>query len=140
MKSRANRRSDRAVPEINLVPMMDVLMTVLTFFIIISMTFGSRQIFSVEAPNAENASLLEDAEVVVEPFIVGLNANREILIQDDVVNQSELIEAVTSYLSDHPDGALRLKADQELDFEAASNVLVLLQGIAKGREIALVVE
>ncbi|MEM1311403.1 MAG: biopolymer transporter ExbD, partial [Cyanobacteria bacterium P01_H01_bin.153] len=35
---RRRRSSDSKIPEVNLVPMMDVLMTVLTFFIIISMS------------------------------------------------------------------------------------------------------
>ncbi|NEQ28726.1 MAG: biopolymer transporter ExbD, partial [Microcoleus sp. SIO2G3] len=31
------------MPEINLVPMMDVIMTILTFFIIVSMTLTNQQ-------------------------------------------------------------------------------------------------
>ncbi|MEM6424137.1 MAG: biopolymer transporter ExbD, partial [Cyanobacteria bacterium P01_D01_bin.128] len=43
MRSRKQRPASR-VPEVNLVPMMDVLMTVLTFFIIISMSLTGQQL------------------------------------------------------------------------------------------------
>lgn len=140
MKLNAKRQPSSQIPEINLVPMMDVLMTVLTFFIIISITLGSEQIFTVDAPESEDASLLEDTANSVEPFVVGLNSERELLLQDEVVSEQELTAAVTAYLSDNPDGMLHLKADRGLEFEAASEVLVLLQAIAIGREIALIVE
>lgn len=140
MKFKAQRQVDSQIPEINLVPMMDVLMTVLTFFIIISITLGSQQIFSVEAPESDDASLLDDAAEPTPPFVVGLNGDREILLRDEVVTQRQLITAVNEYLSENPDGYLRIKADRELEFEAASELLVLLQSIAVGREVALVVE
>ncbi|NEQ55108.1 MAG: biopolymer transporter ExbD, partial [Leptolyngbya sp. SIO3F4] len=44
------RQENKGVPEVNLVPMMDVLMTVLTFFVIISMELSGVQIFGVSLP------------------------------------------------------------------------------------------
>ncbi|MBE9069935.1 biopolymer transporter ExbD, partial [Leptolyngbya cf. ectocarpi LEGE 11479] len=49
LKSRHQRSG---IPEVNLVPMMDVLMTVLTFFVIISMELSGVQIFGVSLPQA----------------------------------------------------------------------------------------
>ncbi|NJK42085.1 MAG: hypothetical protein HC934_13530 [Acaryochloridaceae cyanobacterium SU_2_1] len=44
------RHHSVSTPEINLVPMIDVLMSVLTFFIIISMTLSRQKAIEVQLP------------------------------------------------------------------------------------------
>ncbi|HEY9639164.1 MAG TPA: biopolymer transporter ExbD, partial [Coleofasciculaceae cyanobacterium] len=54
---RLNRhRSANRLPEVNLVPMMDVLMTVLTFFILISMTLALEQGVEIRLPSSQKAA------------------------------------------------------------------------------------
>ncbi|MGF1515993.1 MAG: ExbD/TolR family protein [Elainellaceae cyanobacterium] len=123
------------VPEVNLVPMMDVLMSVLTFFIIISMNLTSEQLQSVELP-----PLQEGGEADVgEPFLVGLDETGQILLADEVVDEAQLSDRLVGYLAENPEGYVRIKADRELDYDQVSALLLTIRDIGGGR-VSLAVE
>ncbi|MGJ3251209.1 MAG: ExbD/TolR family protein [Elainellaceae cyanobacterium] len=135
---RLNRpRPGSQIPEVNLVPMMDVLMTVLTFFIIISMTLTGQNIVSVDLPEAERGVGEGDEEV--EPFVVGLNAQGEILMAEESISLSELTGEVGAYLVENPDGIIRIKADRDLSYDEVENLLRTLQDIG-GNRVSLAIE
>ncbi len=70
MNFKTQQKSSSQVPEINLVPMMDVLMTILTFFIIISMTLSSQQrALNVTLPSTDGEGVSLDAP---DPLVVSL--------------------------------------------------------------------
>ncbi|HHP7244306.1 MAG TPA: ExbD/TolR family protein [Elainellaceae cyanobacterium] len=125
------------IPEVNLVPMMDVLMTVLTFFIIISMTLSGQNIVSVDLPEAERGA--GDADEEVEPFVVGLNAQGEILIAEESISLTELTGEISTYLVENPDGIVRIKADRDLRYDEVENLLRTLQDIG-GNRVSLAIE
>lgn len=135
---RLNRpRPGSQIPEVNLVPMMDVLMTVLTFFIIISMTLTGQNIVSVDLPEAERGVGEGDEEI--EPFVVGLNAQGEILMAEESISLSELTGEVGAYLVENPDGIIRIKADRDLSYDEVENLLRTLQDIG-GNRVSLAIE
>ncbi len=108
-------------------------MTVLTFFIIISMGLRSQSILTVEAPKAEGAGA-EDAEVeAVEPFVIGLNADNEILIADEPIDRATLREQMRAYYADNPEGYIRIKADRSLDYDDVTDLLIVLRDMGGGR-------
>lgn len=73
-----NRQPGSQIPEVNLVPMMDVLMTVLTFFIIVSMGLTGQQIVNVRLPQSVDGEDLGQNQVVsVEAMVVGLDKERQ---------------------------------------------------------------
>ncbi|MGJ3246352.1 MAG: ExbD/TolR family protein [Elainellaceae cyanobacterium] len=135
---RLNRpRPGSQIPEVNLVPMMDVLMTVLTFFIIISMTLTGQNIVSVDLPEAERGA--GEGEEDVEPFVIGLNAQGEILIAEESISLSELTGEISTYLVENPDGIVRIKADRDLSYDEVENLLRTLQDIG-GNRVSLAIE
>ncbi|NEQ97601.1 MAG: biopolymer transporter ExbD [Cyanothece sp. SIO2G6] len=138
MPMRSRRQTASQIPEVNLVPLMDVLMSVLTFFIIISMNLSSQNILSVDAPSPDDTTGTEQ-EDGVEPFVIGLNVQGEALLADQPVDQATLVQEVRSYLADHPDGYVRLKADKELDYQEVTRFLTVLRNIGSGR-VSLAVE
>ncbi len=133
MGFRQNRPPE--VPEVNLVPMMDVLMSVLTFFIIISMNLTSEDIRSVELPTVSGRG----EEDTGAPFVVGLDADGRILRVDEVVSEAELSESLGAYLAENPEGYVRLKADRDLDYADISQLLLTIRDIGGGR-VSLAVE
>lgn len=133
MATRKRRQRESTIPEVNLVPMMDVLMTVLTFFIIISMNLTSQTILSVETPEG-NGESGEDAQITtVDPLVVGLNTDGEILISDEPVDQSVLREQMQAYYANNPEGYIRLKADRELEYSDVNQFLITLRNLGGGR-------
>lgn len=135
---RRGRNGESTVPEVNLVPMMDVLMSVLTFFIIISMSLSSQSILTVEAPDAEGVADSTETPTV-SPFVIGLNADGEVLISDQPVDQVTLSNAMREYYTENPEGYIRLKADRQLEYRDVSNMLITLRDLGGGR-VALAYE
>ncbi|MBE9126604.1 MULTISPECIES: ExbD/TolR family protein [unclassified Coleofasciculus] len=133
-----NRQPGSSIPEVNLVPMMDVLMSVLTFFIIISMGFTTQITADVELPEAGPAKVSENgagarAEKTPDPLIIGLNAQNQILLANKPVNKEQMGEAILSYLTEKPDGVVVLKADRKLSYKQVEQILGEMQKIGGDR-------
>ncbi|WP_416667396.1 ExbD/TolR family protein [Egbenema bharatensis] len=129
-----NRPRGSDLPEVNLVPMMDVLMTVLTFFIIISMTLRGQQLANVRLPEASNES--DSAMVEAEPFIVGLSDQGDILLDNQVVSLEQLTRQMQSFLSENPEGRILLKADRSLNYSEVNALLQTMRDIG-GNQVSL---
>jgi len=137
---RRRRSPASQIPEVNLVPMMDVLMTVLTFFIIISMTLTGRQLIGIDIPESvTGADEPEEAEAVAEALIIGLNSNGEILFEDQTISFRQLTDRIRTYFAENPEGKLVLKADRELPYDEVAVFLTDLRDIG-GNRVSLAVE
>jgi biopolymer transport protein ExbD len=139
---RSKRRSPESqIPEVNLVPMMDVLMTVLTFFIIISMTLTGQQIVNVRLPReVVGADQDETAQITpIEALVVGLDKDGSLVLNNETITFNQLAQRTRSYFASHPDGKLILKADRDLSYGEVSGLLTDLRDIG-GNRVALAVE
>ena len=134
-----SRNKGSSVPEVNLVPMMDVLMSVLTFFIITSMTMTGQKVGDVKIPETEDlgASLVEDTSI--QQLVIGLDQNKQIWLQGEVVDEEGLAEGMTTYLAENGEGIVVLKADRELDYQ---DITLFLENMSKigGDRVALAVD
>lgn len=133
-----SQQRDSSIPEVNLVPMMDVLMTVLTFFIITSMTLTGQRLANVNLPGV-GAGGDEQKAQEQEPLVVGLNQQREILLDDKAVSETQLAEKMQAYLAQNPEGSMVLKADRELPYEEVEKVLKEMAKIG-GSRVSLAIE
>jgi biopolymer transport protein ExbD len=125
------------MPEVNLVPMMDVLMTVLTFFIIISMTLTTRQnAVNVTLPSA-NKGLSE--QKTPDPLIVTLDRQKQLFLGKQQVTEAQLAGPMKAYLQKHPNGAVVLNADRKLPYEEVVQVLGKMRDIG-GDRVSLAIE
>ncbi|MGD1906295.1 MAG: ExbD/TolR family protein [Leptolyngbyaceae cyanobacterium] len=140
MRSRRRRPSSQ-IPEVNLVPMMDVLMTVLTFFIIISMTLTGQQLLGVNLPQSVDGatSQSEAEETPEETLIVGLDSEGAILLEDEAITFTQLTRRIQAYFASHPEGKVILKADRELSYREVAQFLTQLRDIG-GNRVSLAVE
>lgn len=137
MRFRKNR-SNEEMPDVNLVPMMDVLMTVLTFFIIISMTLTGQQIANVAIPKTDGAGI--NAKSAEKPTLtVGLTDKGQVVLTDQPVNAAQLAEAMQEFYNQHPDGIVLLKADRSLDYSKVVALLKTMRDIG-GDRVSLAIE
>jgi len=135
-----NQGNQSQTPEVNLVPLMDVLMSVLTFFIIISMNLSGQSILSVEAPSPNNADhVTAPEEEEIEPLVIGLNREGELLMADTPVEMDRLSAAIRQYLAENPEGYIRLKADRALNYQDVTSTLTTLRDMGSGR-VSLVIQ
>ncbi len=138
---RTRRRRPTRVPEVNLVPMMDVLMTVLIFFVLISMGLTGVQISGVRLPQSVEGAdeTITDKSEEVQPLVIGLTGEKALVLAGEPVDVSDLAPAIQAYFAENPDGSLMLKADRALPYEDIAALLSELRKMG-GRQVSLAVE
>ena len=125
------------MPDVNLVPMMDVILTILTFFIIVSMTLtGQQQSVDITLPSTDaGASTLP----VPDPLVVSLNQQGQVLLNNQLVSDAQLSQQMQTYLVENSKGAVILKADRKLPYEQVIQVLGKMRDIG-GDRVSLAIE
>ena len=138
---RTRHRRPSRVPEINLVPMMDVLMTVLIFFVIISLGLTGVQINGVTLPRSVNSAneVVSEREDESAPLTIGLTIDKELILEGESVEIRDLAPVVKDYFAENPDGSLMRKADRNLPYDDIAELLSELRKIG-GRKVSLAVE
>lgn len=132
-------QQDRSkMPEVNLVPMMDVIMTILTFFIIVAMTLTGIQSIDLSLPDIQDPES-QEAEKLPEPLVYELNRSQQIILDGKPVTEQEAAQGIQQYLQQHPRGAVLLKADQRLTYQKVVQVLTKLQQVG-GDRVSLAIE
>jgi biopolymer transport protein ExbD len=135
MKFKAQQQGSQ-MPEPNLVPMMDVILTVLTFFIIVSMTLTSFQAVDVPLPSTDKGI---SKEKPIEPIIVAMNRQGQVLMNNAPVTDTQLAQLIVTYLQKNPKGTVVLKADKQVTYEKVVQVLGTLRDIG-GDRVSLAIE
>ena len=136
MKFRGQHQGSQ-MPDLNLVPLMDVIMTILIYFIIVSMTLTNFESVNVRLPGVGGSA--KSSAVPTDPLVVGLNRQGQILVNNTVVSPDELASSVTQYLSKKPQGVVILKADRAVPYEGVVTLLSSLQRLG-GDRVSLAVE
>jgi len=117
---RFKKQQASSVPEVNLIPLMDVLMSVLTFFIITSMSLTSQNLANIKLPGAGSGATEQKTP---EQLIVGLDKEGKLLLKGETINSAKLAKEMSSFLAENPQGAVVLKADKELPYQEVVKVL-----------------
>jgi biopolymer transport protein ExbD len=125
------------MPEVNLVPMMDVLMTILTFFIIIAMTMSNVRSLDLRLPTVQTGGT--QSQSLTSSLRVGLTAKGQFLIDNQPVATNELKQNIQTYLAQNPQGVVLLSADRTLPYEQVIKVLAEMESVG-GDRISLALE
>ncbi len=133
---RFKQRRNSSMPALNLVPMLDVLMVVLTFFIIVSMTLTTQNGLEVQLPSNE-----ESAPTNAEPkvAIVQLDPQGKVLFDDRPTSTAELKGQVKEFLWLNPKGSVVLQASEKLPYEQVISLLGEMKE-AGGERVSLAIE
>lgn len=119
------KRLSSSVPEVNLVPMMDVLMSVLIFFIITATVFTGQKLVNVELPETKKGIQQDrqDKQEKIAPLVIGLNREGKIILAEQTIEEADLVEKMQSYLSQNPAGTIVVKADRKLPYQKVTKLL-----------------
>ena len=127
----SRRRAIPPMPAVNMLPLMDVLMSILAFFILVSMTLTRQQfVVDVELPGVGEGTTVQTTP---EPLIVGLNARGEILIGDRQVSAEELLATIEAELAANPNSAVMLQADRRSSYEQVLQLLGRMREVGGDR-------
>jgi biopolymer transport protein TolR len=111
------RKKHRPVSNINVTPMVDVMLVLLIVFMVTAplLTVG----VPVNLPKVEANSL--DAQR--EPLEISINADNEIFIGDDAIQFQDLINKVNAIAGNNSDIRIFLRADSAIDYGEVMKVL-----------------
>ena len=119
-------------PRIELVPLIDVIFCILTFFLLAGLQAARQQAINVDIPKA-NSSAAAGRELLM----VSLNdAGQLFLEQQPMLVPGQLIEAVKQYRQARPNSSIVLYASKQVSYNKVVEVLDALRGVA-GDRVAL---
>lgn len=116
---------------IEIVPMIDVIFCILTFFILAAVGFSRQQAISLNLPKATTGT-----PQMREMLVVSLDEQGQLYLEQQPVSQVQLYSAVKNYHGLNPTGLMVLHASQEVRYSEVIQVLDMLKEVG-GNRVAL---
>jgi biopolymer transport protein ExbD len=127
-----NSSNNTEDPRIELIPLIDVIFCILTFFLLAGLQVSKQQAISVDIPSATSGT-----PAGRELLMVSLNdAGQLFLEQQPMLVPGQLIEAVKQYRQARPNSSIVLYASKQVSYNKVVEVLDALRGVA-GDRVAL---
>ncbi|MFK8183850.1 MAG: ExbD/TolR family protein [Phormidesmis sp.] len=130
---------DTSIPTIDLIPMLTVMMGVLAFFVVISVSLGSEQLIQVDLPPEQTDDTPTAAETVQEPFIVEMDETGQQLLNGEPISAEQLVAEVQAYLASNAENIVYLVPDRELPYEQVMRFLGDMRTVG-GDRVSLALE
>lgn len=117
---------------IEIIPLIDVIFCILTFFILAAVGVSRQQAISLNLPKATTGTAQ-----MQEMLIISLDDFGQVYVeQNPVSTRNQLFQAVESYFATRPDGLMVLYASKEARYDEVIQVLDILREVG-GDRVAL---
>ena len=116
---------------IEIIPMIDVIFCILTFFILAAVGFSRQQAISLNLPKATTGT-----PQMREMLVVSLDDRGQLYLEKQPVSQVQLYSAVKNYHSLNPTGLMVLHASEQVRYSEVIQVLDMLKEVG-GQRVAL---
>ena len=126
-------RTRRKPFTISIVPLIDVAMFLLIFFLVAG-TVQPFEILPINPPIAENGKLMDEGHIVIL-----LGARDEVVVDDDIAAVSELAAMVKPRLQANPNKIITVKADASIPAVRMIHVMDQLKS-AGARNLSIVTQ
>ncbi len=132
-KARGHRRKFRPVAEINVTPMVDVMLVLLIIFMVTSplLTVG----IPVNLPQTK-AEPLSNPD---EPIVVTINDKGAIYLQETTIADDALVARLQAITQSKPDTKIFVRGDKKIDYGRVMQVMGMIKS-AGFTQVALVVD
>tara|TARA_B100000900_G_C20426919_1_gene653336 strand:+ start:307 stop:723 length:417 start_codon:yes stop_codon:yes gene_type:complete len=110
--------------QINILPMIDIIFVILSFFIISSLFLVKLETIPVNLPNAESSNIEQDSVI-----IVSIDLENKIYIDKKLINLSSLENVIKSKIENNSSKKVVLRADKELKYGKVISILDILRKI-----------
>lgn len=135
---RFKHQQDAKLPQVDLIPMLNVMMGILAFFVMITMTLGSEQFIEVQLP-AERPEDAPPSTLPTDPFIVELVGENDITLNGDPVDPDGLRAEMQAYLDQDPGHVVFILPGQDLPYEVVMQFLGTMRDIG-GDRVSLAID
>ena len=109
---------------INIVPMIDVIFAILTFFIISSLDLIRIDNIPVNLPKASTSNLVED-----KPLILTIDRENNIFLENKPIDLSLLVEQIKNVISNNSTDILVISADKDVPYGKVVEVIDQIRSI-----------
>ena len=124
MKFIEEKESDIDNQGINIVPMIDVIFAILTFFIISSLDLIRIDNIPVNLPTARTSEKVEK-----EPFILTIDNENNVFIGNKLINSANIIDSISELISGTSNNILVISADKDVSYGKVVEVLDQIRSI-----------
>ena len=110
--------------QINILPMIDIIFVILSFFIISSLFLVKLETIPVNLPKAETSTQEKDSLIVIT-----LNLEKKVFIDGKFIDTSQLENELSSRVSKSQNKKVVLRADKKISYGEVVNILDILRKI-----------
>jgi biopolymer transport protein ExbD len=136
---RFKHRPESEIPTIDLIPMLTVMMGVLAFFVVLTVSLGSEEQIEINLPPAASDTTPLNVTTPDDLFIVELNQQQQTLLNGVPIAEDALAVQIGRYLDSHPEDMVYLVPHQDLAYEAVIQFLGKMRTIG-GDRVSLALE
>jgi biopolymer transport protein ExbD len=129
---------DTPPPQVDLIPMLTVMMGVLAFFVVVTMTLGSEELIDMKLP-APQPEEQPPTPVTTPPFIVTMEVNGGYTLNNNPIDKESLKAEMQAYLAQKADNTVYLLPDRDLPYEQVMQFLGEMREIG-GDRVSLAIE
>ncbi len=132
--NRGSRNGHRPMAEINITPMVDVMLVLLIIFMVAAplLTAG----VPIDLPDSKAKAISNEDN---KPLEVSIAKDGRIFVGETEVEETRIITILTSMTEDNPDRRIYIRADKALDYGKVMRVLGTING-AGFNKVALISE
>ena len=121
-----------SIPQINIVPLIDVTFAILTFFIVSSLSLSKSEGLPVNLPKA-STSQVQDSPAKVT---VTIDAQGKLMVDKNLVNLDQIESRVRQVIGSNPNSLIVLNADKSVNHGNVVEVMDILRRI-KGAKLGI---
>lgn len=118
--------------QVPIIPLIDVIFCILTFFLLAALQFTRQQAISIDLPRATTSTTPQ----IRQTLIVTIDPIGQIYIEQEPVTRDQLYQRLQTYRSSNPDGVMVLNASRTSSYNDVVQVLDLLREVG-GDRVAL---
>ncbi|MEL6246948.1 MAG: biopolymer transporter ExbD [Cyanobacteria bacterium J06626_18] len=134
------KQQDREIPTIDLIPMLTVMMGVLAYFVVITVSLGSEDLIEVELPPEQSEEdLPPQVSSIADLFIVEVDSKGETLLNGTPVGEDQLALRIEAYLAANPKDTVYLVPSEDLPYENVMQFLGRMRDVG-GDRVSLALE
>jgi biopolymer transport protein ExbD len=126
-------RTRKKTIEISLVPLIDVSMFLLIFFMVAG-SVEKFEIIPIDPPVAQNGKLMEEGHIVIL-----LGHHDEIIVGDEIVPMEEMMKMLEPQLKANPNKVVTVKADATVPANRMIEVMDAIK-VAGGKNLSVVTQ
>ena len=109
---------------INIVPMIDVIFAILTFFIISSLDLIRLENIPVNLPKASTSTLVKE-----KPVVLTIDRENNIFLENKPIDSKILVDQIKNIISDYSTDILVISADKKVAYGKVVEVIDQIRSI-----------